>query len=144
MKKMIVVALIVIASIAGVMFMRNRFDMGMFSQAGKQGVDLVVVNDSNDDISIEYMENGKEVAQVLNSGEQATGGNGFIRVFTAKKDGSYELTYTYPRPAGAPEKVTLSQIVEAAQRENIGDELYTKEGMIGDIKVEYEEVRQMD
>lgn len=144
MKKLIVVGVVVAASILAIIFMRDRFDMGIFSCMSKQGKDLVVVNDSSDTISVEYKENGVDVSPVVKPGDQITGGQGFIRVFTAKKLGSYELIYAFPRPADAPQQVTLSQIVESVKKESFGDEIVDKKGMIGDIKVDYEEVRDLD
>lgn len=141
MKKLILVGVVVVVSIVGIMAVRNYLGMGIFSEATQQGADLVIINDSSDTISTEYAENGKEVAQVLKSGDQITGGQGFIRIFTANKAGSYELTYQFPRPADAPQQVTLSQVIAAAKDEKFGDRLITRKGMIGDIKVEYEEVR---
>lgn len=140
MKKLILIGVVVAAALAGLMFVRNRFDGNMFSRSA-QGDDLVVVNDSSDTISTEYKEGGDKV---LKPGDQVSGGQGFIRIFTAKKAGAYELTYEFPRPAGAPQKVALSQIVAAATNENFGDRVITKKGMLGDIGVEYEEPRVLD
>lgn len=142
MKKIVLVSIVVVASIMAVLFVRNRFGGGLFNRSGQ--ADLIVVNDSSDNISSAIKQDGKEVDQLLKAGDEATGGQGFIRIYTAKKSGSYELTYPFPRPSGTPEKVTLSQIIESAQKKNVGDELYTETGMIGDIKVEYEEVRELD
>jgi len=144
MKKLILVGVVVALGILGIVLMKDRFGMGMFSGASKASGDLVVVNDSSDTISAEYKQDGKDVAPVVQPGDQITGGQGFIRIFTAKKAGSYELTYTFPRPAGSAQKVSLSQIVAAANVENFGDTVITKKGMIGDIKVEYEEARELD
>lgn len=90
------------------------------------------------------MESGKEIAQVIQPGDQATGGKGFIRIFVAKKSGSYELSYAFPRPVNSSQKVTLSQIIASAQKKNLGDAVYTEKGMIGDIMVEYEEARDLE
>jgi hypothetical protein len=143
MKKIILGIVIVVASIMAVLFFSGRLNMGMFS-GSSQGADLVVVNDSADDISTAVKDDGKEIDTELKAGEQATGGKGFIRVYTAKKAGSYELAYPFPRPAGALDKVTLSQIVAAPQKESTDGELYAKRGMIGDINVEYEEILELD
>jgi len=144
MKKLIIVAAIVVVGIAGFMFIRNRMGVKMSSQASG-GADLTVLNDSTDTISAEYKEGGKEAAFVLKPGEKVTGGKGFIRIFTAKKAGSYELMYTFPRPSGASQEVALSQIVEAAQqKKDLSDTVYTEKGMLGDIKVVYEEARVLD
>lgn len=143
MKKLILVGVVVALGILGIVLMKDRFGMGMFSRS-EQSSDLVVVNDSSDTISAEYKQDGKDVSPVVQPGDQITGGEGFIRIFTAKKAGSYELTYTFPRPAGSAQKVSLSQIIAAANVENFGDTVITKKGMIGDIKVEYEEARELD
>jgi hypothetical protein len=144
MKKIIIASVIVVLCIVAVLFFRNRLGLGLFTGSTNQSVDLIVVNDSADDISSSYKEGGKGADNILKAGDGVTGGKGFIRIYTAKKAGSYELTYPFPRPSGAPEKVTLSQIIDSAQKETIGDELLVKEGMIGDIKVHYEEVQQAD
>lgn len=141
MKKLILVGAIVLASIVGIMVVKNRLGVDVLSSTTQQGPDLIVVNDSSDTISTEYADNGQEVAQILKPGDQITGGQGFIRIFTAKKAGAYELTYQFPRPADALQQVTLSQVIAAAKDENFGDRIITRKGMIGDIKVEYEEVR---
>jgi hypothetical protein len=143
MKKIILGIVIVVASITAVLFFSGRLNMRMFS-GSSQGADLVIVNDSADDISTAVKDDGKEIDTELKAGEQATGGKGFIRIYTAKKAGSYELAYPFPRPAGAPDKVTLSQIVAAAQKESVDGEMYEKRGMIGDINVEYEEILELD
>ena len=144
MKKLLLVGVVVAASLVAIMVVRNRLEMGVSAQISQQGDDLVVINDSSDAISTEYKENGKDVAFVLNPGDQGTGGQGFIRIFTAKKAGCYELTYQFPRSAGAVQEVTLSQVVGAAKNENFGDAVITRKGMIADIKVDYEEARDLD
>ena len=144
MKKLIIVAVVIAASIAGLMLVKNRMSVPMVSGANG-GADLVVLNDSKDTISAEYKDAKKESAFVVKPGEKVSGGQGFLRIFTAKKDGSYELMYTFPRPSGASQEVALSQIVEAAQqRKDLGDAVYTEKGMLGDIKVVYEEARVLD
>lgn len=144
MKKLLILGVIIVASLLAIVFMRNRLGMKMFSGGAQSFADLVIVNDSSDTISTEFKEAGKETDQVLKPGDQATGGEGFIRVFTAKKAGSYELEYPFPRPADAPQQVTLSQIVAAAKNETFGDRIIIRKGMIGDIMVEYEEPRVLD
>ena len=116
--------------------------MRVFNKSAQQGADLILVNDSSDTISTEYKDNGKEVSQVVKPGDQITGGQGFIRIFTAKKAGAYELTYQFPRPADASQQVTLSQVIAAAKDDKMEGEVYTKRGMLGDIKVFYEVVEQ--
>ncbi|HLW72435.1 MAG TPA: hypothetical protein VKR54_00115 [Candidatus Babeliales bacterium] len=145
MKKIILIGVVVLVSLLGVMFIKNRFGGGTMSSMSQQEDDLVIVNDSSDTISTEYQEDGEAVDQLLEPGDIATGGQGFIRVFTAKKAGLYELEYPFPRPADAPRQVTLSQITGAVKNETTADgEIYIKKGMVGDIAIEYEEVQEQD
>ena len=144
MKKIILVSVLVVVSIMTVLFFKGRLNMGMFSSSASQGADLIIVNDSNADISTAVKDDGKEIDTELKAGQETSGGKGFIRVYTAKKAGSYELEYAFPRPAGAPEKITLSQIVAAPQADKMVGEIYTKKGMIGDVSVEYEELPDLD
>jgi len=144
MKKLIIIAVVVAAGIAGLMVVKNRMGVQIFSSTNG-GADLSVLNDSKDTISAEYKEGGKEAAFVVKPGDKVSGGKGFLRIFTAKKDGSYELIYAFPRPAGASQEIALSQVVEAAQqKKDLGDAVYTEKGMLGDIKVVYEEARVLD
>jgi hypothetical protein len=145
MKKLIVVTIAVVVSLTALMFVRHRMHDGMFFASAAQMSDLVVVNDSADSISVEFKDSGnKDVDTVLKPGDQVTGAQGFIKIFTAQKAGVYELTYAFPRPADTPQQVTLSQIVAAAHNEKLEDELLIDKGMIGDIKVVYEQARELD
>ncbi|HSC25600.1 MAG TPA: hypothetical protein VLB80_05305 [Candidatus Babeliales bacterium] len=144
MKRLALVGIVVAVMIVGVMIFKHRFNTGIFVDLSMQGSDLIIVNDSSDSISVVYKEGNKDVSRVIQAGEQVMGGKGFIRIFTAKKDGSYELTYAFPRPSGAVHQVMLSQIIGSAKKENLGDAVFTKKGMIGDIKVEYEEARILE
>lgn len=144
MKKIMVIGIIVVVCIMAALFFRNRLNGGMMGMGSKQGSDLIIVNDLSDKISTEYKEDGKDVAKVISPGAEVSGGKGFIRFFIAKRDGSYELTYQFPRPAGSALKIAMSQVISAAQKKNLGDEVYTEKGMISDIKVDYEEARTMD
>lgn len=144
MKKVIVILAIVAIGIAGFMFIRKRMSVQVLTNTDSKG-DLVILNDSADTISAEYKDSTKETSFVLKPGEKVSGGKGFVRIFTAKKGGSYELTYTFPRPAGAAQQVSLSQIIDASQqKKDMGDTVYTEKGMLGDIKVMYEEARVLD
>jgi len=143
--KLLIVGLVIVVSIGALMFFRDRFGMGMFSKSSQRnGSDLVIVNDSSDTISAEYREGDKGAAPVIQPGGSLRGGKGFVRIFTAQKSGSYEVEYTYPRPAGSPKEIKLSQIVAAAKKEIFDRDIMMKEGMIGDIKIEYEEVRDLE
>lgn len=138
--KLLIVGLIIAISLGALMFFRDRFGMKIFSNSSQRnGSDLVIVNDSSDTISAEYREGDNGIAPVIQPGGSIRGGKGFVRIFTAQKSGSYEIEYTYPRPAGSPHEIKLSQIVAAAKRDKVDREIFLKEGMIGDIKVEYEE-----
>jgi hypothetical protein len=141
MHHIILIGLLAVAAIAGLMFVKNRFfgGMGSFMQMGQSSGDVMIMNDSSEAMSVEYKENGKDVDAVVQPGKSVSGGHGLIRMFTAKKAGAYELTYTYPHAA---QQVTVSQIIAAAKQDKMEGELYTKRGMIGDIKVFYEEVEQ--
>src|SRR6266478_7181887 len=135
MKKLLLIGAIVVAGLLGLMFIRERVGMGIFNSISQQVGDLVVVNDSSDSISVEYKEGDKGISPVVQPGNQISGGQGFIRVFTADKAGSYEIEYAYPRPADAPQQITLSQIVAAAKKETLDNEILIKKGMIGDINI---------
>jgi len=138
MHHIIMIGILAVAAIAGVMFIKNRFG-GMGSSMHQSAGDVTIMNDSSSAISVEYKENGKNVDEVVQSGQSVSGGKGFIKIFTAKKAGVYELTYTYPH---ATQQVTISEIIAAAKQDKMEGEVYTRRGMIGDIKVFYEEVEQ--
>lgn len=143
MQKMIVIALVVLLGAAGLMLMKGRFGgIQLFSSKVSDDTDLMIVNDSSDTISVEYKDGDQKVAQRLPAGEKISGGKGFMQVF-AKRAGSYELTYPFPRPSGSTQQVTLSQIIDAAKKEDMTDEVYMQKGMIGDVAVVYEEVREL-
>lgn len=143
MKKLLLIGALAVAAIVGVVMLRNHLGMGSFmSVLHKGGNDLVVMNDSSDTISVEFKDGGKDVAMTVQPGGQISGGEGLIRIFTAKKAGSYELTYAFPRPAGSTQELKLSQVIAAAKRDKMEGEIYTKRGMIGDIAVFYEEVEE--
>src|SRR6202023_1267930 len=76
----------------------------------QESADLMVTNDTNDTISAEYKINGKDTEALVKPGEKVTGGRGLMRFFTAKKEGSYEVTYEYPRPKSAPKIIELSKL----------------------------------
>lgn len=140
MKKLLLIGMIAVVAIMGVIVVKNRFGgMGSLMQMTQSAGDVMIMNDSSEAMSVEYKENGKDVDAVVQPGESISGGHGFIKIFTAKKAGAYELTYDYPHAA---QQVTISEIVAAAKQDKMEGEVYTKRGMIGDIKVFYEEVEQ--
>ncbi len=140
MHKIIMIGLLAVAAIAGLMFIKSRFGgMGSFMQMGQSAGDIMIMNDSSQAMSVEYKKDGKDVDAVVQPGQSVSGGKGFIKIFTAKKAGAYELTYEYPHAA---QQVTISQIMAAAKQDKMEGELYTRRGMIGDIKVFYEEVEE--
>lgn len=141
MKKLIIAAVVVAVGLGGLLFVKNRLGMDSASSAIADGR-IAITNDSSDTISVEYKIDDKNVAEKIEPGAQLIcGSNGFVRVFTAKKSGSYELMY----PAdGGMREAKLSQISAVAQKKEMSDEISTAKGMLGDIKVMYEEVRELD
>jgi hypothetical protein len=140
MHKVLVIGLLAVAAIAGVMFVKNRFGgMGSMMHMHQSSGDVIIMNDSSEAMSVEYKEDGKDIDEVVQPGKSVSGGHGFIKIFTAKKAGAYELTYDYPHAA---QQVTISEIIAAAKKDKMEGELYTRRGMIGDIKVFYEEVEE--
>lgn len=141
--KVILVSAVVVLLVFGLGFIRNR--MGGFSVGVKiGGGDLVIVNDTSETASSAFMLDGKMISQVMQPGEKASGGRGLIRIFVAKKNGGYEIEYPFPRPAGKPAEISLTQIFSVVTSPKIGDELIVQKGMIDDIRVDYEEVRNLD
>lgn len=138
-----IVAVVAIVALLGLYFMRDKIGAGLFSFRPTVA-DLCVVNDSSDTISSAFMRSGKMMSQVINPGEKATGGKGLIRIFVAKKNGNYEIQYPYPRPAGKPAEITLTQVLKAAHTPELGQEMYMEKGKIDDIRVDYEEVRDLE
>jgi len=143
MKKMILVAIFLIVVLVGIsMLMRQRMG-GVFMGKQLSGGDLVVVNDSSETFSTAFTINGKLMSQVVHSGGKATGGKGVLRIFVPNKSGIFELQYSYPRPAGQPAEISLTQVLDAVHNLHLGQELDTREGTIDDIKVSYEQVRDL-
>jgi hypothetical protein len=138
MKKIIMaVALIAVVGGIGFMFMKGRFGIMNFGAKNFVAGQIMLTNDSPDKMSIEYKVDGKDVTQVLSPREEvACGAQGFVRVFTANKSGSYEVAY----PADSKMRsITLSQIVKSATRDQVDQEMLLEKGMVGDIKITYEE-----
>jgi hypothetical protein len=133
-----IVIAIAVVGVAGFTLMKSRFGMGAKASFIGQ---ITIFNDSTDKVSIEYKVDSKEVAAVISPNEKVTcGEKGFVRLFTSDKAGAYEIMY----PADALEReVRVSQIVGAAQKKDLGDRIASAKGMVGDIKVNYEEVRQL-
>ena len=143
MKKMVLLAIFLIVVLVGIsMLMRQRMG-SMFMRKQLSGGDLVVVNDSSETFSTAFTRNGKLMSQVVHPGGKATGGKGVLRIFAPHKSGIYELQYPYPRPDGQPAEISLTQVLDAVHNLHLGQELDTKEGTIDDIKVSYEEVRDL-
>lgn len=137
MKKVVIVALIAVIGVAGFMWVKNRFG-GMSISAQVSSGQIMLMNDSSDTISADYKVGDKMIAKVLAPREEiACGDNGLVRIKIAKKSGSYELTYPVDQKS---RKVSLSQIVNVAKKDNVAAEILTETGMVGDIKVMYEEV----
>jgi hypothetical protein len=141
MKKIMLIIAVALGVLLVVGGLRYRM---MGNKKAMSGSDLVIVNDTSDTISTEYMRNGKEMSEVVNSGDHATGGQGVMRIFVAKDEGSFELMYEYPRPAGSVATITVNQVMQSVKQEKFEGDLYIKKGMVGDVAVTYEEVRDLD
>jgi len=139
MKQIIIAALIVALGVVGFVVVKNRFGSNAHQNSATSG-QIILMNDSADTISVEYKVADKNVDAVLAAGQDvACGSNGLVRVFTAQKSGSYELTYPVD---GSARRVSLSQITAAAKKDSVDNDLYLKTGMVGDIKVMYEDAQQ--
>ena len=146
----IIVGIVLLVSLSAVLLLKNRLGITLFSSAPTHN-DLVFINDSSNTISVEYKKDGKNISTPLKPNEQIQDGKGFIKVFVADKGGSYDLNYSYPRAVGSTQQVRLSQMIKAAnaQEEKLtnpsADEtILTETGMVGDVKVNYEEVLPID
>lgn len=146
MSHIIIAGAIIVASLFAILLFKNRVGT-MISTGSVTQNDLVFINDSADIISVRYTKDGKDVSASLKPNEQIVDGKGHLKVFVAGKGGSYDLVYTFPRPTGSTEQVRLSQVIKAAhaQEEKLtaasaDDMVLTEKGMVGDVKVEYEEV----
>ena len=146
MSHIIIAGAIIVASLFVILLFKNRVS-NMISTGSVAQNDLVFINDSADIISVRYTKDGKDVSASLKPNEQIVDGKGRLKVFVAGKGGSYDLVYTFPRPTGSTEQVRLSQVIKAAhaQEEKLtaasaDDMVLTEKGMVGDVKVEYEEV----
>lgn len=141
--KIIILSAVIVVLVFGLGFMKNRMG-GFFAGAELSGGDLIIINDSSETASSAFMRDGKMMSQVMQPGEKTSGGRGLIRIFVAKKNGGYEIEYPFPRPAGKPSEISLTQIFSAVTSPKVGDELIVQKGMIDDIRVDYEEVRNLD
>jgi hypothetical protein len=144
MDKKGIIALLIVVIVLVVGYSMRGHLMAMFSRGKSGSVDLTVINDTSETASVAFTRDGKMASRVMHAGEKVTGGRGLIRVFVAQKNGAYELMYPYPRPAGRTVEVAVSTILNAVHNPHLGKELLVSQGMIDDIKVEYEEVRDLD
>jgi hypothetical protein len=136
--KKIIMAVALIAAVGGIgfMVMKGRFGM-MFASKDFVAGQIMLTNDSADKMSVEYKVDGKDITKVLSPREEvACGAQGFVRMFTSDKSGSYELMYPTDSKVRS---VSVSQIVKAAKKDAVEAEILTEKGMVGDIKVTYEE-----
>jgi len=141
MKSLIVIiAIVVVLGVAGFMLMRNRF--GATKMKVTTAGQITLLNDSSDTMSVEYKFGGKNIAMVLPPREKITcGSDGLLRIFTSDKAGAYEITY----PIDMREReIKVSQVVAAGKKKELEGAIATEKGMIGDIKVMYEEPRELD
>jgi hypothetical protein len=136
--KKIIIAVVLIAAVGavGLMLIKGRSIMS-FSSGNFVAGQIMLTNDSSDKISVEYKVDGKSTDKVLSPGEEvACGANGVLRVFTANKAGTYELTYPVDQQG---RRLALSQIEKAAKRDQVDAEILSEKGMVGDVKVNHEE-----
>jgi hypothetical protein len=142
MKRIVMVVALLIVVIIGVGMIRSRVNFfgGNRSGAG----DLTIINDTSKNISSAFTKQEKTVSHVVKPGEKTSGGCGLIRIFVSDKSGTYELQYEYPRPAGKPSEISVTQIIDAARVQTMTNDIYEKKGTIDDIQVSYEEVRDLD
>lgn len=140
-KTIIIIALIALVGVVGFMLVKGRFDIRLGAKVSTPG-QIMLLNDSSGKISVEYKVDNQDVDAVLPPREEiACGANGFVRVFTADKSGSYEVIY----PVDQKErKVALSQIIKAAKKDSVEGGIFTEKGMVGDIKITYEEPLDLD
>lgn len=137
MKKIILAIGIIGLAIVGFAIFKGWFGMGGQAAMFESG-QISILNDSADTISVEYKMGEENVDATIPAREKMLcGSNGFVRIFTAKKDGSYEVMYPVDTQL---REVTLSQIVESVKKEAVEGEIFTKKGMLGDIAIMYEEV----
>lgn len=140
MKKIVIIALIAIVGIVGILMVKNSFRFNVNFTASTPGA-IMLTNDSSDTISVEYTIGDKKIDTQLPPREEITcGANGFVRVFTAQKSGSYELIYPNDSKVRT---ITLSQILAGVKKDAVENDIYTKSGMLGDVKITYEEVQQV-
>jgi hypothetical protein len=147
MNQIIMVGILILAGLVAILFVKNRFGSRRSATTAIQDKnDLVLINDLNDAVSVEYTKDEKKVSSVLKPNDQMTNGKGFIKVFVAGKGGSYDVDYSYPRPLGSTEQVRVSQVLQAVRgQEKVtsvpdGDSILNEKGMVGDVKVSYEEI----
>jgi hypothetical protein len=140
---MAIFLLVVLVGIGALVWM--RIGSNTFMEKQLRGGDLTVTNDTPDTFSTAFTRGGKTMSEVVHPGGKATGGKGLLRIFVAKKNGNYELQYPYPRPAGKPAEISLTQVLNAAHgNPQLGQELSVEKGKIDDIRVDYEEVRDLE
>ncbi|MGB8367460.1 MAG: hypothetical protein WCD44_03820 [Candidatus Babeliales bacterium] len=104
---------------------------------------LTIVNDTKEKVRVSYPRKDQtEMKKILFPKDSFSYASGIAYIYAPKKHGNYEVTISLPRPAGSINKITLSQIIEAAkQKENVGEFGYfTEKGQIGDIKIFFEKI----
>ncbi len=115
------------------------FIMGARSKKGKK--DLVIVNDTQESVRVEYEKAGKKISILYAPGDQFSEGGGFFKILLPSREGAYEIRYPFPRPKDMPDKLNLSAIKQAAKQVSLDDyDYYTEKGMIEDVEVLYEAI----
>ena len=104
---------------------------------------LSIVNDTRERVRVRYpRKTGKEMEKVLMPGKRFSYAQGKAFIYLPSRNGTYKVTISSARPVGSLEKITLTQIMEAAkQNKHLGPHgYYTEKGHIGDIKIFFEKV----
>ena len=105
---------------------------------------LTIVNDTRERVRVKYpRKTGGEMKKVLVPSKRFSYAQGKAFIYLRSKNGTYTVTISSSRPVGSLEKLTLTQIMEAAkQKERMGPHgYYTEKGQIGDVKIFFETIR---
>ena len=103
---------------------------------------LTVVNDLQEQVRINYAHKNNQMSVVLPKNGQFNKAQGNMFIYVASKYGTYEVNFTFPRPAGSQMSVKMSEILVAAKQNTRTDDndYYTEKGSIGDIEIFFESV----
>jgi len=111
------------------------------SHAETQVHNLVIKNDSKESVLM-YTDKSFKKEESVSPGQQWSKARGKVYIYVPSKNGTYEVTYTFPRTKGQLRKVTLMQLMNASKQKSKMDEhdYYTEHGTIGDISIFFETI----